>query len=257
VVWVTGASSGIGEALVHALDRRGDRVVLSARREERLVEVRDACGHPERHLVLPLDLGQPETFAAAAEAVLERYGQVDILINNAGVSQRSLAEETDLAIDRRLMEVDYLGTVGLTKAVLPSMLARGAGRIVVVSSLVGKLGTPFRSSYAGAKHALHGFFGSLAAEVYGRGVRVTMICPGFVRTSISINALTGDGTPLGTMDRAQERGMAPERCAEKILRAIDRGRAEALIGGREILAVYVGRLFPGALRWLLRRVRVR
>jgi len=184
-------------------------------------------------------------------------GPVDVLINNGGVSQRSLVEETDLAIDRRLMEVDYLGTVGLTKAVLPSMLERGEGRIVVVSSLVGKFGTPFRSSYAGAKHALHGFFGSLAAEVYGRGVRVTMVCPGFIRTAVSINALTGDGTPLGTMDRAQERGMAPERCAESILRAVDRGKAEVLIGGKEILAVYLGRFFPGALRWLLRRVRVR
>lgn len=242
---------------MHALDRRGDRVVLSARREERLLEVRDACRHPERHLALPLDLARPEAFVAAVDRVLSEHGRVDVLINNGGVSQRSLAEETDLAVDRRLMEVDYLGPVALTKAVLPSMLAREEGRIVVVSSLTGKFGTPFRSSYAGAKHALHGFFGSLAAEVHGRGVRVTMVCPGFVRTAVSINALTGDGTPLGEMDRGQAQGMAPERCAEKILRAVDRGRAEVLVGGKEVLAVYLGRFFPGALRWLLRRVRVR
>lgn len=257
VTWVTGASSGIGEALVHALDERGDRVVLSARREERLHEVRAACRHPERHLVVPLDLARPETFASATERVLEHFGRIDLLIHNGGVSQRSLAEETDLAVDRRLMEVNFFGTVGLTKAVLPSMFERREGRIVVVSSLVGKLGTPYRSSYAAAKHALHGFFESMAAEVHDRGVRVTMACPGFVRTAVSINALTADGTPLGEMDRAQERGMAPERCAEKILRAVDRGRAEVLIGGKEVFAVYLGRFLPGVLRWLLRRVNVR
>jgi len=256
VAWVTGASSGIGEALVHALDRRGLRVVLSARREERLRAIRNACEYPERHLVIPLDLGEPESLERAAAAVTERLGRVDLLINNAGVSQRALAADTDLAVDRRLIEIDYLGTVALTKAVLPGMVAAGAGRIVVVSSLVGKFGTPLRSSYSAAKHALHGFFESLAAEVWDDGVRVTVVCPGFIRTELPVHALTADGTPQGTMDRAQERGMAPDVCAERILRAVDRGAAEVLIGGKERFAVYLKRFFPGLFRRVIRRARV-
>ena len=256
VVWVTGASSGIGEALVHAFDRRGDAVVLSSRRGDRLAEVRDSCRHPERHAVVPLDLADPGTLETAAERVLGRFGRVDVLVNNGGVSQRSLAEETSLAVDRRLIEVDYLGAVALTKAVLPSMLERRAGRIVVVSSLVGKIGTPLRSSYSAAKHALHGFFESLAAEVHDRGVRVTTVCPGFIRTQVSVNALTGDGSPQGSMDRAQRQGMAAEDCAARIVRAIDRGKAEVLVGGKEKYAVYLYRAVPAAYRWLIRRVRV-
>lgn len=256
VIWITGASSGIGEALAHAFARRSARLILSSRREEELRRVRDLCAHPERHLVLPLDLAEPETLATAAGRALEHFGQVDLLIHNGGVSQRSRAEETALAVDRRVMEVDYFGAVALTKALLPAMLARGSGRIVVVSSLVGKIGTPLRSGYSAAKHALHGFFDSLRAEVHDRGVRVTLVCPGFIRTRVSINALTGDGTPQGTLDRAQAEGMSPEECARRIVRALDRGRDEVLIGGKEVWAVRLERLFPALFRRLIRRVRV-
>jgi short-subunit dehydrogenase len=256
VVWVTGASSGIGEALAHRFARRGARVILSARGEERLEAVRRACENPERHTVLPLDLGRPESMAEAALEALERCGRVDVMVHNGGVSQRSLAEATALAVDRRVLEVDYLGPVALTKALLPSMLERGSGRFVVVSSLVGKIGTPLRSGYSAAKHALHGFFDSLRAEVHDRGVRVTMVCPGFVRTEVSIHALTGDGSPQGTLDRAQARGMSAEECARRIVRALDRGADEVLVGGKEVWAVRLERFFPGLFRRLIRRVRV-
>ena len=256
VIWITGASSGIGEALAHLFDRRGARLVLSSRREDELRRVRDRCAHPERHLVLPLDLGEPESLEAAAARALEHFGQVDVMVHNGGLSQRSRAEETALAVDRRIMEVDYFGAVALTKALLPSMLGRGSGRIVVVSSLVGKIGTPLRSGYSAAKHALHGFFDSLRAEVHDRGVRVTLVCPGFIRTEVSIHALTGDGTPQGTLDRAQAEGMSPETCAEKMARALDRGRDEVLIGGKEVWAVRLNRLAPALFRHLIRRVRV-
>lgn len=256
VVWITGASSGIGEALAHRCARRGARLILSARREERLEAVRQACDHPERHTVLPLDLARTDTLGAAAEEALERCGRVDVMVHNGGISQRSLAEATALAVDRRILEVDYLAPVALTKALLPAMLERGSGRFVVVSSLVGKIGTPLRSSYSGAKHALHGFFDSLRAEVHDRGVRVTLVCPGFIRTEVSIHALTGDGTPQGTMDRAQQRGMSPEACAARIVRALDRGSDEVLVGGKEVWAVRLDRAFPGLFRRLIRRVRV-
>jgi len=256
VVWITGASSGIGEALARELAGRGCRLVLSSRREARLQEVRKSLPEPERHRVLPLDLAQPEELAEAARRVLGELGRVDVLVHNGGISQRSRAEDTALAVDRRVMEVDYFGAVALTKAVLPSMLERGAGRFVVVSSLVGHIGTPLRSGYSAAKHALHGFFESLRAEVHDRGVRITMVCPGFIRTQVSINALTADGTPQGSMDRAQAEGMSAEECGRRIVRALDKGKDEVLIGGKETWAVHLHRLAPALYRRLIRRVRV-
>lgn len=257
VVWITGASSGIGAALAVAYARRGARLVLSSRRREALEEVVRHNGlSPDRIALVPLDLGEPETLAAKAVTGLAAFGRVDVLINNGGVSQRSLARETRLEVDRRLMTVNYLGTVGLTKAVLPAMIERGYGRIVTVTSVVGKFGTPYRSSYAASKHALHGFFDSLRAELRGTGVGVTVLCPGFVRTDVSLNALTGDGTPQGTMDDAQAAGMSPERCAERMITAIEAGRREVLIGGREILAVHLNRLLPGLFARVIARAKV-
>ncbi len=255
IAWITGASSGIGEALAEALAERGARLVLSARREDRLRQVQAACAHPERHLVLPLDLADAGSLEAAARQALAHAGHLDVLINNGGVSQRGQAAETDLAVDRRIMEVNYFGTVALTKAVLPSMLARGGGHVVVVSSLVGLFGTPQRSAYAASKHALHGFFDALRAEVHDAGVRVTVVCPGFIRTDVSINALTADGTPHGRMDKNQQQGLAPEVCAEKILRAVERQKDEVYIAGKEKLAVYLKRFVPGLFNRFIRTIR--
>jgi short-subunit dehydrogenase len=236
-------------------------VVLSARRGEVLATVRQSLPHPDRHLVLPLDLAAPETFPAAVERVLafaaaSECGGVDVLVHNAGISQRSLAKDTELAVDRRLLEVDALGPIALTKAALPSMLERGSGRVVVVSSLVGKIGTPLRSTYSAAKHALHGFFESLRAEVWDAGLRITMVCPGFIKTEITYHALTGDGSPQGSLDRAQAEGMSPDECAARIVRAIEDGKDEILVGGREVWAVRLHRFFPGLFRRLIRRARV-
>ena len=194
MVWLTGASSGIGEAVAYALAARGARLILSARRVEKLQAVQAACARPDRHRILPLDLADPASLAAAVPQALAHGGAIDVLINNGGISQRAQAVETDLAVDRRIMEVNYFGTIALAKAVLPSMLERGAGHIAVVSSLMGKFSTPRRSAYAASKHALHGFFDALRAEVHHAGVRVTLICPGYVRTDISRHALTADGT---------------------------------------------------------------
>ncbi|UOQ98946.1 SDR family oxidoreductase [Hymenobacter sp. 5317J-9] len=256
VVWITGASAGIGEALARAFAGQGARLVLSSRNEAELQRVQAACA-PAEALVLPLDLAAPDTFAAAVAAVQARFGHIDLLVNNGGISQRSLALDTSLAVDRRLMEVDYFGPVALSKAVLPGMLARRAGRIVVISSLVGKFGTPYRSAYAAAKHALHGFFDSLRAEIYTSGVGVTIICPGFIHTGVSVNALTGDGRALGEMDEATASGLAPADFARQALRAIAQDRNEVAIGGRETWGLLLKRLAPGLFARVLRRARVR
>src|SRR3954471_20950943 len=174
VVWLTGASSGIGEALAYAFAREGARLVLSSRRRDELERVRRACARPDDHLVLPLDLTRGETFPAAVVEVLARWGRIDLLVNNGGVGQRALATHASLEVERALMEVDYFGPVALTKAVLPAMQAQRAGRVVVISSVMGYLGTPGRSTFAAAKHALHGWFDSLRAEVWREGIQVML-----------------------------------------------------------------------------------
>jgi dehydrogenase/reductase SDR family protein 7B len=256
VVWITGASSGIGEALAYELSRRGAKLVLSARRADLLEQVRSRCEQPDQHMVLPLDLTDAASLPAAAAQVRERFGRVDVLINNGGISQRGTASETVLDVDRRIMEVNYMGTVGLTKAVLPGMLERGAGQIVVISSVAGKLGTPLRSAYSASKHALHGFFNSLRAEVHDRGVRVTLVCPGFVKTEITVHSLRGDGSLYEQMGEAQAKAMSAELFARKAADAIARQRTEVFIGGgKELFATQLFRFFPGAYNYLVRRVK--
>lgn len=256
VVWVTGASSGIGAALARELGRRGARLVLSARRQERLEALRRELERPEQHLILPLDLADTDALQPAVATALAHAGRIDVMVHNAGISQRSLVVDTRLAVDRRLLEVNFFGTVALTKALLPAMLESGGGRFVVVTSLVGKIGTPVRSAYAASKHALHGFFDSLRAELWERGIRVTLVCPGFVKTELPLHALTGDGSPQGTMDRAQREGYPVDRCAREIARAVERDREEVLIGGKEKYAVHLKRFLPGLFSRLIRRVRV-
>ena len=255
IVWITGASSGIGEALAYELARQGAQLVLSARRQEQLDAVRDRCQDPSRHLVLPLDLTATDTLATATQQVLEHFGRIDILINNGGISQRGTAVETELEVDRRIMEVNYMGTVALTKAVLPSMLQRHAGQIVVISSLMGKLGTPLRSAYAASKHALQGFFDCLRAEVHDLGVHVLVISPGYVHTDITKNALTADGSTYNQIGDAQSKAMSAETFAKRAVDAIARDRDEALIGGREVFIARIAPFLPRVYNYLVRRVK--
>lgn len=256
VVWITGASAGIGEALALEFARAGARLVLSARNVAELERVGAACA-PAEVLVLPLDLADSSSFADSAAQVLAHYGRLDVLVNNGGISQRSLALDTSLDVHRRLMETNYFGTVALTKAVLPHLIGQGRGQVVVVSSLVGKFGSPYRSAYAASKHALHGFFDSLRAEIWQTGVGITIICPGFVRTGVSINALTADGSPQRTMDEATEHGLAPAELARRAVRAIARRQDEVYIGGRETLGVYLKRFVPSLFNRVLRKAQVR
>ena len=255
-IWITGASSGIGRALALACHRDGARVILSARRVEALEEVRRACGSAgERVALLPLDLCQPDDLAAKAEAALRQHGAIDVLIHSAGLSQRALVQETDLRVDRTLMEVNFFGPVALTKAVLPAMLARRAGHIVVVSSLLGKFGMRARSGYAASKHALHGYFESLRAEVHQAGIAITLVCPGYVDTDLPLRALTGDGRPHGRRDATHTRGMSAAECAARILEGVRRRRDEVVIGGREAYAVSFKRFFPRLFARAMRSYR--
>jgi dehydrogenase/reductase SDR family protein 7B len=255
VVWITGASSGIGAALANAFAREGARLVLSSRRPEELERVRQSCERPDEHLVLPLDVAQSDTFPVAVAEATRHGGAIDVLINNAGVSQRGLAMETADEVERALMEVNYFGPVALTKAVLPAMRARRSGQVVVVSSVMGFVGTPGRSTYAAAKHALHGYFDSLRAEIWRDKVAVTLACPGYVRTAIALNALGPDGMKRGTTTVSKPRGIPAERCAAVILNAVARRREEVYVGGREVAGIYLQRFVPCLFSRIVRRMK--
>ena len=255
VVWITGASSGIGEALAVAASAAGAKLVLSARRETELQRVKNACANPQSVAVLPLDLTDFDAEAAASKAA-SFFGPVDVLVNNAGISQRSTVLSTEIAVYRRLMELDFFACVSLTKAVLPGMVAANEGHIVTISSVVGYVGTPLRSGYAAAKHALHGFYDALRAEVWREGVQVTLICPGFIKTNVSLNAITGDGGKHGLMDDGQLRGMPADECARQIWAAVTAGKEEAFIGAKEALFVRVKRHLPSLMSYAIKRAKV-
>ncbi|MGY6743003.1 MAG: SDR family oxidoreductase [Cecembia sp.] len=257
IIWITGASSGIGEALFNLYQKQGNKLVISARNIAALEKLKNNASNPTHIHVLPLDLVDHASFSKKCKEAIEAFGRIDILINNGGISQRSLAAETSLEVDRKIMEVNFFGTIGLSKTLLPHFIKNKSGHYAVVSSLVGKFGSPYRSAYAASKHALHGFFDSLRAEHFKDNIQVTMICPGFIRTNVSINALTGDGSALYQMDEAQDKGMSPEKCAEEIFKALEKRKEEVLIGGKEKYAVYLKRFFPGLFSKILRKAKVR
>jgi short-subunit dehydrogenase len=257
VVWITGASSGIGKALALELSQQDALLILSARKEETLNEVKAACKNSEHVKVLPLDLEDCTNFDQKTSEAIQWFGRIDILVNNGGISQRSLAKDTSIDVDKRIMEINYTGTVALTKAVLPHFLEKKQGHIVVTTSIVGKIGTPLRSTYAASKHALHGFFDSLRAEVYNDNINVTLICPGYVTTEISMNALLGNGTPQQTMDKATANGIQPDRFAKLMAKAIAKKKEEAYIAGaKEKLGVYVKRWIPKLFSYMVRKLSV-
>jgi len=195
VVWVTGASAGVGRALARGFHAEGAHVILSARREQALREVAAECKGPGGELcVLPLDLASGAELPAKVNVALARFGRIDILVNNAGLAQRALVADADMAVYRRLFEVNVFGPWALTKLVLPYMMARRDGQIVVTSSISARYSSPLRSGYNGSKRALEGLFESLRAEVWAHGIDVTLLVLGAVDTDISRHALRGDGT---------------------------------------------------------------
>lgn len=254
---ITGASSGIGEALAYQVAAKGARLILAARRQSELERVKAACPGESAVAILTLDLANAASIPAKALEAESVYGQVDVLISCGGISQRARAVDTELEVDRRIMEVNYFGTIALTKALLPGMLSRKSGHQVVVTSAVGIISSPLRSAYAASKHALHGFYDALRAEHFNENQHVTLVLPGFIRTQISVNALTGDGRAQNTMDDAQDNGMSPETCAAQIIRAIEKNQEEVYIGGaKEVTGIYIKRFFPGIFSRIIRNMKV-
>ncbi|XP_046579850.1 dehydrogenase/reductase SDR family member 7-like isoform X2 [Haliotis rubra] len=255
VVWVTGASSGIGESLVYELASVGCRLVLSARREEELNRVKKqclTCGPLQDNdiMVVPLDMVKQHEHADAVKKVLQHFKQIDILVNNAGRSQRAEWVKTSVDVDREMLETNVLGPLSLTKAVLPDMIARRDGHIVVMSSVAGKVGAPLSGSYTGSKHAIQGWFECLWVEQYPNNIKVTMVCPGPVFSNLLAIAMTEEkGKVVGGEMKAGEKRMATSRCASLTAVAIANQLDEVWIALHPVLAfTYMFQYFPSFAR---------
>lgn len=257
IVWITGASSGIGKALAIELSKKNTKLILSSRNEAALNQVKKECENSSTIKILPLDLENYNNMSSKVEEALLLFGSIDVLFNNGGISQRSLVKDTSIDVDKRIMDINYLGTVALTKALLSHFIKKNSGHFVVTTSIVGKIGTPLRSSYSASKHALHGFFDSLRAETYQNNIKVTLACPGFVQTNVSLNALTGDGSPQNKMDTSTKNGLTSEAFAKILLRAVKKEKQEVYIGGfKEKLGVYTKLFFPKLLSIMIRKMAV-
>ncbi len=253
--WVTGASSGIGMSLAQLLIDAGAHVIISARNVERLQEVQSIVKDPKMCTVIPIDMASQLSIEEAVSIANKTFPKIDILINNAGVSQRSLSAETNLETDKIIMNVNYFGAITLTKLLLGSMIENQKGQIVVISSVTGKVGVQYRSAYAASKHALHGFFDSLRAETEPMGIFTTIVCPGYVKTNISVNALTGDGRPYNDIESNHTNAMDPLELAGKILKAVKNRKREVYFGGKEILIIYIKRFLPSLYYHIIKKIK--
>ena len=256
VVWITGASSGIGEAMAYAFAREGAYLVLSARNVAELEKVQKTCLQlTAKCWVQPVDLSHPDGLEELVGIVVEQCGRIDLLINNAGRSQRSWAKETPIEVDREIMELNFFSVIILSKLVLSDMLKTGAGHLVVISSITGKFGFPMRTAYSASKHALQGFFEALRTELIDDNIKVTIVSPGRINTNISKNALTASGEAYRKMDDGQANGMTADRCAVKIVKAIRQERKEILVGRKELMMVYIRRFFPALFYKLVVKIK--
>lgn len=257
VVWLTGASSGIGEQLAYRLSEKGAKLIISARRMEELERVKSQC-KSEDVAILPLDLEDGFSLKQKSKEAETIFGPIDILVNNGGISQRDKIINTSLEVDRKLMEINYFGSITLSKSLLPKMVERKKGHHVVVTSTVGIISTPYRSGYGASKHALHGFYDVLRAEHHEDNIKVTIVLPGYIKTDISLNALMGDGSQQEKMDKGQASGMSAEKCARLIVKSIENNKNEAYIGGmKEKAGIYLKRFWPKAAALAIRKLGVK
>jgi len=233
-IWITGASSGVGEGMATVFHRAGAELILSGRREAELARVKADCtGGPGEVYLLPFDVVDAAAREAAVATVLERYPRLDVLVNNAGIGQRSLANETDLDVERRIMEVDFFAPVALTKLVLPRMIEQRGGRFIVTSSVAGKHAVPLHSAYCAAKHALHGYYDTLRIEHLKDNIACTLLVIAGIKSNVFERALIGDGSEHGPSSWNNDSGMTAEACAERVVQAILQDEDEVVISIEE------------------------
>lgn len=256
-VWITGASSGIGAACARTYASEGARLVLTSSSADRLEAVASECRArgASSVTVLPYDLTCIDAVDVLVENAWAACGGIDVVMLNAGISQRTNVEDTSMDMVRKMMEINYFAPVAIAKALLPKMVARGGGKMAVTTSIAGRFGFPLRCGYSSSKFALYGFFETLQAEYHDAGIRVTIVCPGRVSTNISKYALDKGGKPHGVMDPGQANGMSADDAARIIVRAVAKEKREVLVGRKELLMVYIKRFFPGLCARLARKIK--
>ena len=257
VIWITGASSGIGEACAYELSKQHAKLILTALEEDILQKVKEKCLHLGARDVnpLPADLSLLDSIESLAKKAWNCFGSIDLIYNNAGISQRATTTDTEFTVISKIMDVNYFAPVIITKTLLPKMIENGGGQIAVTTSISGKFGFPLRAAYCSSKHALYGFFETVAAEYFNDNIRITIVCPGRVQTKISFYALEKDGKPHGKLDPGQAKGVTAEQAAKKIVRAFEKKKPEILVGKSELLMVYIKRFFPNLCRRLTRKIK--
>uniref|UniRef100_A0A3Q0RHT2 Dehydrogenase/reductase SDR family member 7B n=1 Tax=Amphilophus citrinellus TaxID=61819 RepID=A0A3Q0RHT2_AMPCI len=247
VVVITGASSGLGKECARVFHAAGARLVLCGRDAARLQQVVQELTASSIYTpcTVVFDLAKTDTVESAAEEILKCYGQVDVLINNAGISYRGNILETQVSVQRDVMETNYFGPIALTQAVLPSMVRRRSGHVVAISSVQGKIAIPYRSAYAASKHATQAYFDCLRAEIEHYGIPVTVISPGYIRTNLSVNAVTGDGSKYGVLDKTTATGWDPVDVAQEVLKAVRQQSKDVVLAGPlPTMAIYLRTLWP-------------
>lgn len=256
IVWITGASSGIGEACAYLFAEEGASLILTGRSNDALNKVGKKCvALGATCKTLSYNLSNLDQIHALVDEAFACFGSIDVIFNNAGISQRALAGDTMFSVDRLIMDVNYFAPVLISKHALPKLIEQGGGTIAVTTSISGKFGFPLRSAYSASKHALYGFFETLHAEYFDKNIRVVFVCPGRVRTNISFNALKNDGQQYALLDDGQASGISAEKAAQKIVNAIHKRKPEVLVGAKELLMVYIKRFFPGLTRKLIRKIK--
>jgi len=256
IIWITGSSSGIGEATAYEFAKQGAKLILTALEADILENVKVTALQLGASAVeiLPFDLSFLDELNNLANEAVGKFGRIDLLYNNAGISQRSNTIDTSMKVIRKIMDINYFAPVILTKALLPKMIEQGGGQLVVTTSIAGKFGFPLRCAYSSSKHALYGFFETIQAEYFHQNIKVTIVCPGRVQTKISFYALEKDGIQHGKMDKGQAGGVTPEYVAKKIIKALCREKREVLIGKKELLMVHIKRFFPNLAAKIIKKI---
>jgi len=259
VVWITGASTGIGAALAVEAVKRGAKIAISARRETLLEGVKEKCikvgAEASDILVLPLDMCDYSSHKPGFEKILQVFGKLDILINNAGRSQRARWEHTDIQVDLDLFSLNVFSVVNLTRTVLPHMLEKKSGTVAVMSSSAGKAGVPFSGTYTGSKHAVHGYFESLRSEKVGTGLEVCMLCPGPTFSNLlEVASTEKQGEKFGESMNSSDKRMTAERCAELSFIAIANRLPESWICFKPVLFLMYGNQYLPSMSKIIMRI---
>lgn len=258
VVWITGASSGIGEALAYTFAKYQAKLILSARRADELERVKKDCNLPDADvLLIPLDVTEIEKMEEYTAKALAHFGRIDILVNNAGLSHWSKIKDTSMVVIKRIMDVNFLGGAALSKAVLPGMIINKQGQIVVISSILGKVITAKQSAYTASKHAIMGFYDTLRAEAWSEGIKVLIVCPGSVRTNVAKNSLNREGKPINKDNPMILNGLDPLEVSERILSAIKKGKEEIVLAGlKERFAIALKRFAPAVFSKFISKTKL-